>query len=564
MNRACILILSFACGSFTPSCLLFSQEQRTDTTQPLPTLSPEKLAEEVRRINLGKALSTAKKEKQIASAVRVAVVAATAYQSDSARALQTAVAYAEAAAAAAPRFADVIAQSSSFAPAVSRVAGGAAELKIAVFAAARGAGKPPSGKPAVSTQAIASSSRPPTEVTPVASRAAAETPKPTVDPLPTGVYRRDPEPTPANRLPALTESQKFSLTASASVSFDDNVYLTKDNKESDEIIVLAPGVRYEFGHNSLINGFASYELQITEYLSDSAPQSNLSNFDSNVSYTDVGLKLTGGAAYSQSNQNSRELAGLATRTLYTTESLVLRSNAEYEATPLIGLGAGASYAWTDYDTTDLVGNKNLSIPLNVYFKATPKVDYSAGVAYSTTKPDSGPGSATDFYYNVGARGAFTPKLSGSVSVGYRTRAIKDGPDDSQLGYDGALSYELTPKTGLQLSFNRSFRTSPIGTSQDNTSFFIGATSAISPQFDASVGLSYQQVEYGLQVFAATPGSSTASRRADDYWDANLKFDYIFNSWLNFSLSYLHRTNESNLLGQDFSNNIFTLFSGFRF
>ena len=121
------------------------------------------------------------------------------------------------------------------------------------------------------------------------------------------------------------------------------------------------------------------------------------------------------------------------------------------------------------------GDTAYTIPVNVYYHWTPKIDLSAGYRYKNTNEDFGSDSQ-DNYFNVGARGEFTPKLTGTVDVGYeytKYGSYQTTPksNDSNLGYDANLTYTITPKTTLALSGSNAFTSDAFGNKE--RSFSVG-------------------------------------------------------------------------------------------
>ena len=118
---------------------------------PVPAAPPEPLAmrppasaglvARVDEIARSAQLSVAAKEKLISGEVRAAVTVAALQSRTTDEVLGAALALAEAAAGAAPRFVDVIAGAAAFTPGVARINQGSSRIRAAAYAAARAAGK---------------------------------------------------------------------------------------------------------------------------------------------------------------------------------------------------------------------------------------------------------------------------------------------------------------------------------------------------------------------------------------------------------------------------------------
>ena len=179
------------------------------------------------------------------------------------------------------------------------------------------------------------------------------------------------------------------------------------------------------------------------------------------------------------------------------------------------------------------------------------MDVSTGLTYTHTElaGSIGAGNADLFdayYYNVGTRGTFTPKLSGSFSVGYNTRNGNVGQDeDGSVGSKASLAYAYSEKTQLSLGVNRDFANSTTnGNSYETTDFSFGASSAISVDWRLNAGVTYRMMEY------------TAETR--DYIESTIGATYTINEYLNAGISYVNRSQTADLASSEFANNVFSL------
>lgn len=571
------------------------------------------LAAEIREIAASPSLSVAKKEKRIANAVRVATVAATAYQNDSGRNLDKALELASVASRAAPRFTEVIVNAVSFSPAISRIDGSAGQIRAAAFAAAKAMGRkirqpgpalvqeyvsapaPRRPKPADAEEQIASSApepRPRTAARPPAPTSQPHRAPPETDEVATQSRELAPAAPEmageyANNTPLeggdragstfaapLAGNAAFHAKADVTVRHDDNVYLSKTNPTSDEIVSISPGVEFSFGQNSLAHGSLGYDVEFLRYVHGSAPSARLNHVLADFGYSSANLSLSAVGSYNQAYQNNRDVLVAGNSALVRSNSLSLSAAGEGSFTPKTSLKTGASYTRTEYpvaaagpnSTTpaSLIGNKIFNVPLSLYYKVTPKVDLSAGTTYSSVKPENGGPGGHDLYYNAGSRGEFTPKLTGEFSIGYRKRHGDNGTNDSLVGYNGAFNYEVTPKTALTLSFGRDFSTSATGESLHNSSYGLKLSTSFTPQWDAGLSVLYRQVDYGLQFFRALP-SAPPRERKDNYWEETLSTSYLFSSWLTTTAGYTLRNNSSaNNPGVEFSNHLLSLMMTLRY
>ena len=532
------------------------------------------LAAEVSKIAHFGMMSHAKKEKRIASAVRIAVDGATAYK-DPAEILSIASDLAVAAATAAPPFKDAIIHAVTFAPAVARIDGASGQIQAAVdYAVAQGTGAKKAPEAAAVEKPVQPAPPPviASQAEPAATVAAAETAVSAASQVPLPEKNETPEPaektpapanvesppsaetsengaeakkTPAWSIPKidLGDNAALHLTADLNARYDDNVFVTKDNKVSDEILSAAPGLAFQFGQNSLTNGELSYEENFLHYVHKSAPDAHLAIGSANFGYSDSRLTVNGDGSFQQFYQNQENFFVAGQRLLVRRDELDLGSNAEVNLTEKTSAGVGANYAHTHYRTPGLVDNNSFGMPVNFYYAVWPKVDLSAGYSYRQTKTAvTGSGSReNDNYYNIGARGDFTPKLNGNFSVGYTTSSFTSGGRNSTLAFNGSFGYEVSAKTSGTLAVSRNYSTGAQGEQLISTNLSLGASTLFSPQWQAGATIGYQHVAY-------------PSVRRDDYVDGSVSATYIYSQNITATASYMLRRNASSISNAEFLDN----------
>ncbi len=557
-----------------------ADETTAEAAPPSVAARARQLAADVREFARAPGLSHAKREKRIATAVRVAVVAATAYRQSADEVLGAATELAAAATRAAPAYADVIANAAAYAPSVARIEGAGGQIRTAASAAAKG------GRAHRVARNAADDREEPTvrqRRAPAADSATSENPGgaagtevATDDPGPR--HRLEPADTaePAGDKAMTGEeadrthgkadvdrSLVFSATTDISVRHDDNIFLATTNKVGDTIVTATPGVGMHWGQNSLAHGGLDYKESFVRYTGKTAPNVSLGTAAGSFAYDDGGTNFGLGANYQQLYQSNADVLAAGLSELIRTNIFDANTSFGTELGTKMGMSAGAALTDTKYKTGGLIGNRNTGVPLNLFYKITPKTDLSLGYTYGTQRPDDGGASSKDNYFNLGARGEFTPKLSGTFSLGYQTRKVADNPADKIFAFNGAFKYELTPKTGATLTLTRNFNASALGATTTNSVYRLDFNTDLSSQWQLGAGLAYLDNDYGQGVFRAD-SSNVAALRTDKTWQANLIATYIYSQWLWGSLSYSLNNNRSTLPGLDFSSNVVNLTLGLRY
>jgi polysaccharide biosynthesis protein VpsM len=342
---------------------------------------------------------------------------------------------------------------------------------------------------------------------------------------------------------AVGDGAELFLTGALAVRVDDNVFL--DQSDLDDVIFdITPGLDFTFGKGAQLQGSLAVGVAFANYTDNSKLNTTLFNSSFVSRFDDGKLKLGFNLGYNELNQNAPDIRGLTRRDVFATGG-----NAEVEISAKSSIGAGVAFNHENYKRASYGDSDSLTVPLNFYYELTPKVDLSLGYRIKDYEVDLGSNS-TDHFFSVGARGEFSPKLTGTVAVGVNTRDLSPGGSESLLGLDVSLAYELTPKTSLQAGATNDFGTTPQGQQQKNFSLNAAVMTKLTEEWSLNGGLSYRATNYGT--------------RTDDYWEGNIGGAYIVNASLRMVGTYVHRKYISNISSSEFSNNVFSVAANFRY
>lgn len=353
---------------------------------------------------------------------------------------------------------------------------------------------------------------------------------------------------------AIGDGAELFLTGGLGVRADDNVFLSS-NSESDLIFDITPGAEITFGKNSQLQGALTLKHMFSNYSDNSDLNTNLFSGDFVSKYDDGKLKLGFNLGFHELNQNTvdiRRVGRLTRRDVFSAGA-----NAEVEISQITSVGGGIAFRHENYKPRGFTDSDDLTVPLNFYYKWTPKVDLSLGYRYRDYQVDIGQDS-TDHFFNVGARGEFSPKLTGTLAVGVNTRKFdgrnpftgRSGGDDTILGVDASFSYEVSPKTNLQFGLVNDFGTSPQGQQQENFTISGMISTEVSSEWSVHGGLSYRKIDYGT--------------RTDDYFEGQLGTTFIINANVRIVGAYIYRNYETDVRGFEFKNNVFSVAANFRY
>ncbi len=346
---------------------------------------------------------------------------------------------------------------------------------------------------------------------------------------------------------AIGDGAELFVTGTLAVRADDNIFLS-NKATSDTIFDINPGVEITFGKNAQLQGALTLVDSFANYSDNSSLNTNLFSGDLRAHYEDGKLKLKFNTGFHELNQNAVDIRGLTRR-----DQFVIGTGAEVEISEITSVAAGVNFDHTYYKGKERKKgygvSDDLSVPVNFYYKWTPKIDLSAGYRYRNYETTVGKDS-TDHFFNVGARGEFTPKLTGQFAVGVTTRKFEGNGSETLPGFEGNLTYALTPKTTLQFGASNDFGTTPQGQQQKNLSFNGSVLINLNEQWSVNGGISSRSINYYT--------------RTDDYVEGNLGAGYIVNAYVKLNAAYVYRSNSSKLPGGDFTNNVFSVAANFRY
>jgi len=341
------------------------------------------------------------------------------------------------------------------------------------------------------------------------------------------------------------------LTAATTARYDDNVLLESANKSSDTIFVLMPGVDLHTT-GSLSQAGLIFSEQFIRYSSHSDLNSNLASLAGNYAYNGAATKLSAAASYQQMDQSNLSIRSVdqTVRRDLTDASV----NGSFGLTAKTSLGTGALFDRTRYPKVGYQDSDDWSFPVDLYYAVTPKVDLSLGYRYQRTTLSDSYFNSKSHFLNVGTRGEFTPKLSGQIRVGVNQHRNDNdiGGSTNQLGLGTTINYLLSPKTSVDLNASNDFTHSAFGTSQKTFSVGSNVQFALTPQWSATGGVSFESTSY-----------LSAQARKDKFWVGNVGLNYALTANSALQAAYLYRKNSSNQ-SVNFNNNVLSLSASIRF
>jgi hypothetical protein len=334
---------------------------------------------------------------------------------------------------------------------------------------------------------------------------------------------------------AIGDSAELFVTGALAVRVDDNIYLEK-NATDDVIFDITPGLELSFGKNSQIKGALTTDVAFTNYADNSNLNTTLFHSRFVSRFDDGKLKLGFNAGYNELNQNAPDIRGLTRRNVTSAGF-----DGEVEMTQVTSVGTGLAFTHDAYRRINYTNSDDYVVPLNVYYHFTPKVDLSGGYRYRSHEATRFNADLTSHFFNIGARGDFTPKLVGRFAV---------GGNETTPGLDSSLTYEFSPKTNLLVGATNDYDVSPQGQQQRNLTLNGLVTTKLSEEWSINGGLSWRSIKY--------------PDRRDDYWEGSIGTAYVVNANVRISGTYTYRNYSSPLVSSEFKNNVFSISANLRY
>ena len=214
------------------------------------------------------------------------------------------------------------------------------------------------------------------------------------------------------------------------------------------------------------------------------------------------------------------------------------------------LAIGLVYDITDYKDVGFVDSNITTIPLDVYYEYSPKLDMSVGYQYRQTNLGSTGDDSSDNYFNIGARGEFTPKLNGQVRFGYTSRSYDKGSSEDLFGAGVKLGYAYSEATTINFTLDNDFGSAGTGASTKNFSWGLNGSSRLTQQWLLNASILFRTIEY--------------PKNTDDYIEGQVVATYEYNPIVNFNASLTYRDNSSSNTGADFQNTVFSIGANIRY
>lgn len=374
-------------------------------------------------------------------------------------------------------------------------------------------------------------------------------------------------------LPAISEEAGIRALLSASVAYNDNIYLEDKHEKADTIITLSPGAEFSSGETGRSKMTLRFIENILFYMDETDNNRALENVDFTFSHGEEGDKLrcsvAAGFHHNQvSSSRESQTAGEMTRSYNYYGNAI----ASYRVGEKTSVRSGFKWNGTTYDNSRARYNYNdrqqYAIPLYLYYAVTEKLNVGLSGEYRyvdlassgrNREDHKSPGIEQVWFFGLSAEGHAWEKLSLNARVGYThsdysRRTIDSADGKGSLGASISANWRTTEKLVTALTVDRDFDVGGAGESILSTGVSLSGDYKIDDFWSANASISYRYDDYQKQD------------RDDDLYTFRIGGTYAFNEYASAFAHYTFSLDDSTGRdsGQDYKNNIVTIGISFRY
>jgi len=355
--------------------------------------------------------------------------------------------------------------------------------------------------------------------------------------------------------------ERTHLSLSASATYNDNIFLTKNNKESDVIFSISPTLSFVSAERgTAVNTFSITYTPSYRFYTDHSGRNTLDHslsfdYGRNMPRTTIGFRTT----YLKSTGSDRFVSGTIDR-----ETLRSTLDISYILTGKTRLDASAYYSMSNFSSGALFDESSYGLRLALMYQVTGKITLGPYVDYSSSIINGGNSDHSSIGYGIRGTYKVSGKLSLVGSIGQSIRSFSGSGASSDLSFVSwslGANYQATGKTSLRASIYRSAKASYnfADSGYISTGLALSATHRASSRLSYYATLAYENDDY----FEAT-NASTVGSLDNDYYSATVGLRYKLENGLTLGAHATYRLNDSNISNNDFDNVSFGLSVGYVF
>jgi hypothetical protein len=345
---------------------------------------------------------------------------------------------------------------------------------------------------------------------------------------------------------------------STGVTYDDNIFISNQNRQADEIFTVSGGLTLGLGDFRNLQEnylFAQYQLTGIFYAHNSQEDAPQQQFALRTQFRFSKLTLQTQTRYDYLTQANRQVGNFVKQTVIDNS---VRLNYDYsDKTQFFLSGEQITNLFANFlDSFEYIGK------LGGTYQISPKIRLGGEAIFGRLVQEASP-PGTYAQLRLLANYDLTGKLSAQLSAGGEIRYYDSagGLIKATPVFSLELTYHPFPDTSVGLNAYRNVNASPSLEGENYVATGVAArfNQKLFQRLTAGISTGYENDSYlATQVGAAEPN------RADNYFFIEPNLTYRFRDWLSASLSYEFRRNASNEASSNFFDNRITFSVGVNF
>ncbi len=346
------------------------------------------------------------------------------------------------------------------------------------------------------------------------------------------------------------------FTVSEDISYDDNIYLTKDDTEGSMISTTRvgadyasniPGTGLELSAQGLVGYNAYTKDSSTNNYWDALAGAQLKN-----DWMTIGDRFiyTSDPANSSLTDRAKRIQNVGYAAFKTSSEKTF------------GLGFSVDDIFDRYMEADweYLNRNRVNLGAQVYYNLSPKTNFFVEYVYSDINyQEDNISDSTGNSIGLGVNGQIAPKVTGTAKLTWDMRDYDESVEDANsyndlLGYYVALEWQPTTQNTIRLSGARRMEETLYDVNRyfEDTIVSLYGSQKIYDKWTASLTLSWENMAY--------PYSSGGDKRNDDLYTIRPAVDYQFKEWLSAGVWYQWRNRDSNKGWFDYDRNQFGVYA----
>ena len=352
-------------------------------------------------------------------------------------------------------------------------------------------------------------------------------------------------------LPVAAQQKPLIFVAQETISYDDNIYLTKNDEKDSFISTTRVGADYNANipatslrlNASALVGYNAYtEKPSKNNYWDALGKLELSNKQFKVGDS---ILYTSDPANNALTDREKRLNNNAYISYVTSTE------------KMFGVGVEVSDEYNHYYSGKMkfLNRNRLNAGAQLYYNMTANTNFFVEYMFSDISyKDNKTNESQSNLVGLGVKGQIAPKVTGIAKITYDMRDYDHSWGDAKnhpdlLGYFAQLEWKPTTRNVIRLSgerrleetywdYNRYFK---------DTNVSLYASHKLSNKWLAAVTLMWDKMDYDHRAADGT-------KRSDDLYSIRPEVNYAFKDWLTAGVWYQYRTRTSNLKAAEYDNN----------